>query len=337
VEESLAALWRDLLGRDRVGREDGFFELGGHSLLATRLASRVRSELGVELPVRRIFEAPRLRELAAEVRRLRSLGGAVGEEGAPPPLVPVPRDEPPPLSFGQQRLWFLHQLSPESADYHVASARRIGAEAPPLLEAALTEIVRRHEVLRTAFPAVDGEPVQAIAPPRALRLPVVDLRGISGTAREREGARLGRGLARRPFDLEAEPPLRLALLLDGGAPLLRATLHHVVGDGWSAAILGREMSALLAAYRDGRPSPLVEVGDLERAAQGERERPRDRRRRQRELVRRRLARGAREERLALEDAEALLLVDDEQAQPRDLDVRGEQRVRPHDQVRARRR
>jgi hypothetical protein len=259
VEESLAALWRDLLGRDRVGREDGFFELGGHSLLATRLASRVRSELGVELPVRRIFEAPRLRELAAEVRRLRSLGGAVGEEGAPPPLVPVPRDEPPPLSFGQQRLWFLHQLSPESADYHVASARRIGAEAPPLLEAALTEIVRRHEVLRTAFPEVDGVPVQAIAPPRALRLPVVDLRGISGTAREREGARLGRGLARRSFDLEAEPPLRLALLLDGGAPLLRATLHHVVGVGWSAAILGRVMSALLAAYRDGRPSPLDEV------------------------------------------------------------------------------
>ncbi|HYO12971.1 MAG TPA: amino acid adenylation domain-containing protein, partial [Thermoanaerobaculia bacterium] len=181
VEELLAGLWAELLGVARVGVEDRFFELGGHSLLATRMVSRLRGLFGVELPLRVLFENPTVAALARRVEEARR------EEGAPaaPPIVPVARDGELPLSFSQERLWFLDQLDPGSAAYNMTAAVCLeGALDEAALEAALGEIVRRHEALRTTFATVDGRPVQRIAPVAPLALTRVDLRSTGDPRRE---------------------------------------------------------------------------------------------------------------------------------------------------------
>src|SRR6185503_57496 len=161
AEEALAGIWAEVLGLGRVGVEESFFELGGHSLLATRVTARVREVFGVELPLRTVFERPVLSGLAAEIDRLRGTGAAAGE-GA---IAPAAREGDLPVSFAQERLWFVDALDPGSPayaipfTYHVAG--RLDADA---LRRALTELVRRHEPLRTTLPAVDGVPVQRIAP-----------------------------------------------------------------------------------------------------------------------------------------------------------------------------
>ncbi|HEX9935942.1 MAG TPA: amino acid adenylation domain-containing protein, partial [Longimicrobium sp.] len=168
TEELLAAVWAELLGAARVGVDDGFFELGGHSLLATRVASRVRDTLGVELPVRAVFEHPTLGALAAEVDGLRR--GARGVEA--PPIRPVPREGADlPLSFAQERLWFVDRMEAGSATYHMPLFARLEGELDEAaLRRALDELVRRHESLRTSFPLVDGLPVQRVAPPAPVEL-----------------------------------------------------------------------------------------------------------------------------------------------------------------------
>src|SRR6185436_20395007 len=148
VEEILAGIWADLLGLERVGANDHFFDLGGHSLLATQVMSRLRRAFDVEMPVRELFEAPTLAELAARVEAARRAG--TGQ--LTPPLVPMPREGPLPLSFAQQRLWFIDQLEPASSLYNVPVALRVdGPLDSPVLALCLGEIVRRHEVLRTVF------------------------------------------------------------------------------------------------------------------------------------------------------------------------------------------
>jgi len=179
--ELLTELWAELLGRERVDPADDFFALGGHSLLATQLMSRVRRAFGVEVPLRALFEAPTPAQLA---RRIAEIARSEDHRQAPP-LRPIPRPTPGeaeaalPLSFAQQRLWFLYQLDPSSPSYNVPRAVRLaGVLQPPALAAALGEVVRRHEVLRTSFPVVAGQPAQMIAPPRSLLLPCVDLSGL---------------------------------------------------------------------------------------------------------------------------------------------------------------
>ena len=209
AEELLAGIWADLLGRDRVGPSDNFFELGGHSLLATRMLSRVRGSLGVDLPLRALFEEPTVEGLAAYVERAQR--NAAGLQA--PPIVPVARGGAVPLSFAQQRLWFLDQLEPGSFAYNIAGGLRLtGALDVPALERALTEIVRRHESLRTTFTTVEGEPVAVIAPPSPFDLPVDDLSGLPEAERERTALALGTEEIRRPFDLERGPLLRVTLL-----------------------------------------------------------------------------------------------------------------------------
>ncbi|HYU31238.1 MAG TPA: 2,3-diaminopropionate biosynthesis protein SbnA [Thermoanaerobaculia bacterium] len=255
VEETLVHLWTELLGRERVGVRESFFTLGGHSLLATQLMSRLRGALGVELALRELFEAPTIAELARTVRRARREEAAP----APPPLVPVPRDgaqEGLPLSFAQQRLWLIDQLEPGNPAYNVPLAVRLTGEvAPALVERIFAEVVRRHEALRTMFASREGQPVQVVAPPEpAPRLPLIDL---SGLAREAEVRTLLREEARRPFDLQRGPLLRLRLVrLAPAEHLLMITLHHIVADAWSMGVLLREVAALYAAFSQGRPSPL---------------------------------------------------------------------------------
>jgi aspartate racemase len=176
-----------------------------------------------------------------------------------PPLQPIPRDGDVPLSFAQQRLWFIDQLEPGSALYNVPKAFRFrGALDVASLERSLNEIVRRHEVLRTTFSAVDGRPVQKISPSLTVALPVADFTDRLGSEREDEALGLINEEARRPFDLAVGPLLRAFLVrLAAEDHILLLTLHHVVSDGWSMGILNRELSALYDAFCNGRPSPLA--------------------------------------------------------------------------------
>ncbi len=266
TQEALARIWGELLGIEGIGGIDSLFELGGHSLLAAQIVTRVREELGVDLPLRDVFEHPTVAALAARVDRLRQEGGSADEEL--PPLVSRGgragregeeiRTGPIPLSFTQERVWFLNQLSPGNYAYNFQFTVRFrGALRPAVLEAALSEIVRRHEVLRTTFPAIDGAPVQVIHDPWPALVPIVDLRG----APEPEvlALRIVQADIRRPFDLERLPLLRWLLLrLGEDDHLLLHVEHHFVHDGWSLAVFLREMKELYTAIHEGRPARLPE-------------------------------------------------------------------------------
>ncbi|HVH13983.1 MAG TPA: amino acid adenylation domain-containing protein, partial [Longimicrobium sp.] len=246
TERALAEAWAEVLRVDRVGIHDSFFDVGGNSLLATRVVSRVREAPGAELTVRMMFEHPTVAELA---ERLDGARGTAG--GGLPAIVPVERTGALPLSFGQERLWFLQRLQPESAFYNVASALWLrGALDARALERALGEIVRRHEALRTVFREVEGGAVQEIAPFSGFALPVEDVA-------EADLLRRAQADAAAPFHLAAGPLFRATLLrvaADDHALLL--CLHHAVCDGWSVGVLFRELSVLYEAYGSGAESPL---------------------------------------------------------------------------------
>ena len=241
VEESLAGIWSAILGRARVGAHDNFFELGGHSLLATRVVSRIRDAFAVEIPLRQLFACPTIAGLAREIEAAKAGGGP----RLRPPIRPVPRDGHLPLSFAQQRLWFLEQLEPGDA-YNLFTALRLRGFEIGLLEASLSEIVRRHEILRTTFPAVDGVPAQHISPPSPMVIPR------TRAADWEEVRRLAREEAIRPFDLGRGPLFRARILevADDECVLCLAT-HHIVSDGWSMWVLIRELQALCRAFSEG--------------------------------------------------------------------------------------
>ncbi len=246
-----------MLGVEQVGIRDNFFELGGHSLLATRVVSRVREAFGVELPLRALFEAPTVAGLAERIDGLRRDGAGQ----AMPPLVPVSREGALPLSFAQQRLWFFDQLEPGRATYTMSFPLRVrGTLDVRALEQSLSELVRRHESLRTTFPAAGGEPVQRIAAPAPVRLPVVALEHLSPELREQTATRLAGAERTRPFDLARGPLLRTLLLrLDEAEHALLFTLHHIVSDGWSTGLLVREVSELYTARVEQRAPALPEL------------------------------------------------------------------------------
>jgi amino acid adenylation domain-containing protein len=256
VEEMLAGIWASVLKVERVGLYDNFFELGGHSLLATQLMSKVREMFHVEVALRSLFEQPTLAALAriieTELRR---------EQAVAPPISRASREQPLPLSFAQQRLWFLDQLKPENSFYHLSSAVNIcGPLDVQALAASLAEITRRHEALRTSFPLLNGRPIQAIDPHARLELPLTDLRDLPATEREAAAQRLAQEESQRPFDLSMGPLLRLRLLrLSQEEHVLLLTMHHIISDGWSIGVFIRELAALYGAYKDGETSPLPEL------------------------------------------------------------------------------
>ena len=249
VEEALAEIWAEVLGIERVGRWDHFFELGGHSLLAVRVISRVRQVLGVEVPLGEVFARPVLSDFAREA--------GMAARAELPPIERASRQGPIPLSFAQQRLWFLEQLGELGSTYHVRMRRRLEGELDRgALARALDRIVARHEALRTAFPQVAGIPEQRIAPADSgFHLVEHELGG-----RTDADAELGRLLAAEagaPFDLERGPLIRGQLVrLAPDDHLLLITMHHIVSDGWSSRVLIRELDALYAAFRRGAPDPL---------------------------------------------------------------------------------
>src|SRR5690606_8192056 len=190
----------------------------------------------------------------AELRRERDASAA--EE---PPIVPVPRDQAElPLSFSQQRLWFLYRLEPESTAYNISGAVRLrGTLDTDALERSFSEVVRRHESLRTTFHEIDGRPVQRIHAPTPFALPVTDLSGLPSEEREAEARRRAAEEAGRPFDLEQGPLFRAALLrLAEDEHVLLLGMHHIVSDGWSFGVLTRELGTLYRAFTSGEPSPL---------------------------------------------------------------------------------
>ncbi len=261
AEDLLAGIWADVLDRDRVGIHDDFFVLGGHSLLATQVVSRVRSAFGVELPVRALFEAPTVARLAERVETMR--GQEAGATAPPmPAILPTPRGAEAPLSFAQQRLWFLAQLEPGSPAYNIPAAVRLsGPLDVDRLKRGLAGIVRRHETLRTTFSARDGVPFQAVGEQGEISFAQVDLQALEPAGREARAREIAAIEARRPFDLQRGPLMRVALLrLDPDDHVLLFTLHHLVSDAWSGAILVRELGAL---YQDGRlPGLPVQYADF---------------------------------------------------------------------------
>ncbi len=255
TEERLLAIWKELLGVERIGVEDDFFALGGHSLLATQAISRVRQAFGVELPLRTFFKAPpSVASVAAEISRLR-LGG--GESGVPP-IVPVPRDGRLPLSFAQERLWFLDRLAARTLAYNEAAAFRLeGPLDTAAFRGALDEILLRHESLRTTFPEVDGEAVQVIRPAAPFEIPGVDLRALPEELRGEEIRRLALSQALRPFSLAHGPLVRgLLMRLGENDHAVLFSFHHIVFDGWSVGVFVRELSALYRARVAGVPASL---------------------------------------------------------------------------------
>jgi non-ribosomal peptide synthetase component F len=255
--ELLSNIWADVLGLERVGLHDNFFDLGGHSLLATRVISRVREAFKLEAPLRRLFEMPTVFELAAYIDSQLGAGSNV----APPPIRRYTQDGPRPLSFAQQRLWFWEQLEPNTPTYNLISAFRLEGELDlSVLEQSLNEIVRRHEILRTSFTAVDGEPVQVVAPRKNLRLNLVDLSWLPVTERESEARRLTGEEALRPFALHKAPLFRLTLLRLGPQEHVAVVaMHHIISDGWSMGIFIDEVTALYDSYRLQQPSSLPDL------------------------------------------------------------------------------
>ncbi len=258
LEERVAGLWRSVLKVDRVGIHDSFWELGGHSLLATRLAYRVRESFGVELPVRTLFEHPTLAGYAAAIAEALQRPGARAER-----MTRRTGSGPAPLSHPQQRLWFLDRLQPGLAVYNLPVLFGIaGPLAADSLAAALSEIVRRHDVLRTTF-AVDaesGDPVQVVAAPAPWLLPRVDLAGLPAPLGAAEADRLLAAERRLPFDLARGPLLRSLLVrLEPQDHRLALTMHHIISDGWSIGVLRRELQTLYGAAVRDLPSPLPEL------------------------------------------------------------------------------
>src|SRR5262245_61370915 len=255
VEEIIAGIWAEVLRVERVGVNRNFFDLGGHSLAATRVIARVREVLGAEVAVRAIFETPTVAGLAEAVEKARGMGVERGR------IEPVMQAGELPLSYAQQRLWFIDQLEPGSPAYNMSSAVKLrGQPKSPVLRQTFSEIVRRHEALRTCFPIVDGSPVQRIGEAGRVPLPVVDLSGLNAEARRQTAERLGREEAGRPFDLASGSLLRTALIRQRAAEhLVLQTMHHIVSDGWSMGVLNGEVRSLYGAYSEGLPSPLEEL------------------------------------------------------------------------------
>ena len=243
LELRVVEIWEELLGVAPVGVADDFFELGGHSLLATQVVSRLRESLQLEIPLRDLFERATVAELAAGIETAQSDRYALDV----PPIVRVSRDEKLPLSFGQQRLWFLDQLEPGSAHWNIPVAVRMTGQLDvDALTRTMSEVVRRHEVLRTTFSNQDGQPLQVIRPAEPLPLELVDLGDLDAAEREAAAVELADCLRGQAFDLAEGPLLRTKLLrLGEWEHVVVLVMHHMISDLWSMGVLIREVATLV--------------------------------------------------------------------------------------------
>ncbi|HEX3093000.1 MAG TPA: amino acid adenylation domain-containing protein, partial [Candidatus Angelobacter sp.] len=265
-EEILCGIWAETLKLRQVGIDDNFFEIGGHSLLATQVIARIRSMFGVELPLRILFEHPTVEKIAPELRHVRS----GGRKAAPKPLPRSGQSIELPLSFAQQRLWFLEQMDPGNAVYNIPLALRLKGELDqPALQKSLESIVERHEALRTVFVLnSEREAVQRVRPvaETALQIATLEIGHLPAEQREAEVRRLAEEETKQGFDLGNGPLLRVKLIrMAEQEHALLVTMHHIVSDGWSMGLLVQEFMELYDAARQQRPSTLgtleIQYGD----------------------------------------------------------------------------
>jgi amino acid adenylation domain-containing protein/FkbM family methyltransferase len=257
VEQILLDTWTELLAVGQLGINDNFFAFGGHSLLATRVISRLRTLFHIELPLRTLFEHPTVATLAAQVETaMRTQAGLTA-----PPMRVVSRELAAPLSYAQERLWFLDQLIPGSSMYNLPIAVRVSGDLDlSALERVLAEIKRRHESLRTTFEMRGHELVQVVGDAGEARLDVEDLTKLSEAERELLVDQKISAEAAKPFDFERGPLMRvLVLKIAEHEQVILLTMHHIISDGWSMSLLIEEVGTLYSAYVEGRPSPLPEL------------------------------------------------------------------------------
>ena len=257
AEEVLAALWSEILRVDSIGIHDNFFHLGGHSLLAVQVISRIQATFNTELPLPLFFESPTIAACAEKIEEC--MRDQLELKAAP--LVRASREKDLPLSFAQQRLWFLDQLEQGSSFYHISRAFRFrGPLNIKALSEAVNEIVRRHEPLRTSFVSVDGTPIQRIEEPRPIVIEPFDLRQVPENDRDDEVRQLAGKRIRESFDLTRSPLLRTTLIrTDDEEWVFVLTIHHITGDAWSLSILFRELTVLYAAFAQNKVSPLPDL------------------------------------------------------------------------------
>jgi acyl carrier protein len=257
TQEILAALWAKLLNRKIVGVHEDFFAMGGHSLLATMMASQIRDTFKLELPLRSIFELRTVAELASHIDSASYRQNHVSV----PPLVPQLRPARVPLSFAQQRLWFMNKVTPGMSLYNIPAALRLkGMLDVAALQKALDEMVRRHEILRTTFPEIDGAPVQRIGEPNPVFIRHLDLKHKAEPERERVLNLYVEEEIDAPFDLIKGPLLRILIVeLDSENFVLVITTHHIVSDGWSTAIFVRELCELYRSFVLGEEPQLPKL------------------------------------------------------------------------------
>jgi len=255
LEQQIAAIWREVLALPRIGLRDDFFALGGHSLLATQIISRTRQACDVELPLRTLFDASELGAFAEQVRLIQ----AAGQRNQQLAIGKVDRSQPVPLSYSQQRMWFLWQMEPDSPAYNVGGMARFrGVLDVGRFEAALQALIMRHETLRTTFPSINGVAQQKVAAQTGVRMDWQDFSAFSEAERQRRVQQLADHEAHTPFNLETGPLLRACLVKAGEQEhYLVLTLHHIVTEGWAMDIFARELSALYEAFIDDRESPLA--------------------------------------------------------------------------------
>ena len=264
TERALAALWQELLGLERVGLDDNFFDLGGHSLLAVQVLGRLRAQFAAEVPLQLLFERPTLREFAAQIEQLGEPGAPVASAAPITAAGAASAARPAPLSYAQQGVWVMQQFDPASAAYHIPVALRIAGKLDcAVLQQALNGLLERHEVLRSRFVLLDGEPVQQTGPVAPAELRVISMSdampadALAGDAGKAAVAALLEAQAARPFDLAGGPLLRASVLQCGAdEQVLLLTAHHIAFDGWSIQVLMRELGALYLACREGRAAAL---------------------------------------------------------------------------------
>jgi amino acid adenylation domain-containing protein len=256
IEEKLEVIWSQILNVKGIGIEDNFFNLGGHSLLATQVMSRVRDELKFTVRLRALFESPTIAGLADIIYQQYANSDSVY-----PPIEVVSRDQKLPLSFAQQRLWFLSQLIPNSPLYNISVPVRLsGLVNVAALEKSLNEVIQRHEILRTSFGEIEGQPIQVIAPIVELSLTVVDIQSLTDTEQLEQVNQIALSEKLEAFDLSFCPLLRVKLIkLSQTEFVLILTLHHIISDAWSMGVLVKELTVLYEAFCTGKSNPLADL------------------------------------------------------------------------------
>jgi amino acid adenylation domain-containing protein/FkbM family methyltransferase len=255
TEKALAAIWAELLKVESAGVNDSFFDLGGHSLLAIKAVSRIRDVFEVDLPAQILFENSTIAELAKLLTKTEGSAGNIQR------IERRKQDGPYPLSSSQEQLWFLNQLAPGSPVYNVVDLIPLGATYDPeAIGKTVKELVRRHEILRTAFSYSSGQPMQVVLPTADVALSELDLSSLPEPEQEREWVRVVHEEGRKPFDLSQVPLLRGTVIHRSAKEhKLLLVIHHIIADEWAMELVHKEVTQLYEAFSRGQSPSLIEL------------------------------------------------------------------------------